>query len=658
MDFAAVATQEFAVSSGSSFDAKELVRQAIDIVDLIGAYMPLRRQGRNFVGLCPWHDDSRPSLQVNPQRQSWKCWVCDIGGDVFSFIMKIEGVTFPEAMAMLADRAGISLKPAKTRATPTTPTSHVEQEDDAAAPAPQAASLDKRTLFKAMAWAEKQYHDCLLNSPEAEPARRYLAERGITAESIEKFHLGFSPQQRDWILRQAGGSSSRARILEAVGLLTRPAEGGNPFDRFKGRVLFSIRDAQGRPVGLGGRILPELGTTSPAKYINSPETPLYSKSNLLYGLDLAKDAIRRGGQESAHHVRTVLVMEGYTDVIVAHQYGFGNAVAVLGTALGEGHIRILRRFADRIVLVLDGDEAGQKRTNEVLELFVAQQVDLRILTLPEDLDPCDYLHKYGAAAMADLLSTRAVDALDHAFARETAGLDLDHDIHGVEQALERLLSVIAKAPRLNDVTDAQRRNREWMLLENLAKATRMPEEMLRGRLKELRRKTPARRYVAQDKTAGGDVPQTAAAPLDPWIREWLQILLVHPECAASVVNEIDEDRLPPGLGRQIHAAMSRLSNAGIVPAFERLMLEFDDPAVKGLLVELDEQGQAKGFNDPAGLLQELIRSAKRKEVEKRRPSQAAPLREKKLDDAAQSRLLEEILQQERRRQGISEPTDG
>jgi DNA primase len=651
MDFAATATQEFVVSTGSSLDDKELVRQAIDIVDLIGSFMPLRRQGRNFVGLCPWHDDTRPSLQVNPQRQSFKCWVCDIGGDVFSFIMKIEGVTFPEALAMLADRAGISLKPVRSQNPQTSPT------EDAGTPPPSGAQ-NKRTLFQAMAWAETQYHDCLLNAPEAEPARRYLQERGITAESIEKFHLGFAPTQWDWILRQAQGSASRARILEAVGLLTRPSEGGNLYDRFKGRVLFSIRDAQGRPVGMGGRILPELGGTSPAKYINSPETLLFSKSNLLYGLDLAKDAIRRGAKDSPHKSGAVLVMEGYTDVIVAHQYGFNNAVAVLGTALGEGHIRILKRFADRIVLILDGDEAGQKRANEVLELFVAQQVDLRILTLPEGLDPCDYLHKYGASALTELLATQTVDALDHAFRRETASLDLEHDIHGVEQALERLLAVIAKAPRYSTATDTQRRNREWKLLEHLARAARVPEDLLRNRLKELRRKAPRQRLATQAKTPTGQESAARTEPLDPWSREWLQILLLHPEYVSSARSEISPASLPQGMGRRIYETCCRLSDEGVLPAFERLMLEFDDPALKGLLVELDEQGQAKGIDDPSARLDNLIQSAKRMEEERRRHTQTAPLRENRLDDAEQSLLLRQILQQERRRHGISEPTDG
>ena len=634
MDFAVSATQEFTVPNGSSLDAKELVKQAIDIVDLVGSVIPLRRQGRMFVGLCPWHDDTRPSLQVNPQRQSFKCWVCQIGGDIFSFLMKMEGVTFPEALAMLADRAGIAIKPARSPQA-----------------GPPAGGHEKRTLYQAMAWATKQYHDCLLNGPEAEPARRYLQERGITAESIEKFQLGFSPLERDWLMRRAQGSQSRANVLEAVGVLARPSEGVGLYDRFKGRLLFSICDAQGRPVGLGGRVLPELGSSSPAKYVNSPETPLFSKSNLLYGLDLAKEPMRK-----ARKGGTALVMEGYTDVIVAHQYGFDNAVAVLGTALGDSHIRILKRFAERIVLVLDGDEAGQRRANEVLELFVAQQVDLRILTLPEGLDPCDYLHRYGAAAFAELLSAQAVDALDHALRSETAGLDLEHDIHGVERALERLLSVIAKAPRLGAGSDAQQRNREWKLLSKLALAARVPEETLRNRLKELRRR--AGRRPAGGAAAAPAGQSAAAENIDPWTREWLQILLAHPECVAAVRAEVGPERLPAGAGRRIYESMCRWWDAGIAPAFDRLMLAFDEPAVKSLLVELDEQGQAKGFDDPAALLQELIRNREHRELEKRRAAQTAPLREKTLDDAAQAELILKILQQERSRQGISGPTDG
>ena len=319
---------------------------------------------------------------------------------------------------------------------------------------------------------------------------KYLHDRGISAASIEQFHLGFSPADRDWILKQVGGSPERARTLEAIGLLARPAGGGGLYDRFRDRVLFSIRDAQGRPVGTGGRVLPGLSDSSPAKYVNSPETPLFAKSRLLYGLDVAKEAIRKSG--------AAMVMEGYTDCIVAHQFGFANAVAVLGTALGDAHIRILKRFADRIILVLDGDEAGQRRANEVLELFVAQQVDLRILTLPEEFDPCEFLQERGAEAFQRLLEDETVDALAHAVRTATQGIDIVRDVHAASQALERLVGVVAKAPRLHRDTTGADRLREQKILEQLAALFRVDEAEVRRHLTAVRR----RASEAADAAAG------------------------------------------------------------------------------------------------------------------------------------------------------------
>jgi DNA primase len=637
-----MAARELTVSSGSSLDVKEQVKQAIDIVDLVGSVVRLRRQGRNYVGLCPWHDDTRPSLQVNPERQSFKCWVCDIGGDVFSFIMKTEGVEFREALAMLADRAGIALRPTRSR-----PDS------------PPGGAPDKRTLYQAMAWAEGQYHDCLLHSPEAEPARRYLAERKITSESIRRFHLGFAADRRSWLLPRAVGTPYDAKVLETVGLVICPSTGVGLYDRFKGRVLFPIRDAQGRPVGLGGRVLPELASTSPAKYINTPETPLFSKGNLLYGLDLARDAVRKGG--------TALVMEGYTDVIVAHQHGFDNAVAVLGTALGEGHMRILRRFADRIVLVLDGDEAGQRRANEILALFIAEEIDLQVLTLPEGNDPCDFLQEHGTEAFRDLIENKAVDALDHAFLAKTRGVDFERDVNAVDRAVEELLSIIAQAPRLGARTDAQRRNREWKVLSKLALRFRIPEDTMRNRLRELRSRSrpPLRGGARRPDARPGQAPdaKAAASPperIEPIERELLELLIGNPECLPIIRSQIDPRQITAESARRIYQTCCRLGDAGVTPSFGRLMLEFDQPAAKSLLVELDEGARAKGTGeaDPETLLRELVKAFQRKEADRQRPADLVALREGRLDDSQTNQLLEKIIRQERSRQGISEPTDG
>ncbi len=635
MDFAGPTTRELTVSSGLSLDVKQQVKQAIDIVDLVGSTVQLRRQGRNYVGLCPWHDDTRPSLQINPERQSFKCWVCDVGGDVFDFIMKTEGVEFREALAMLADRAGIAMQPARGQSRPAAGGAH-----------------DKRTLYQAMAWAEQQYHDCLLNSPEGEPARRYLQQRQISSESIGRFNLGFAPERSNWLLPRAADTPYDAKILETIGLVVRPSTGVGLYDRFKGRVLFPIRDTQGRPVGLGGRVLPDASPTSRAKYVNTPETPLFSKSNLLYGLDVARDAVRKGG--------TALVMEGYTDAIVAHQYGFSNAVAVLGTALGEGHIRILKRFAERIVLVLDADEAGQRRANEVLELFVAHEVDLQVLTLPEGSDPCDFLQEHGAEGFRDLIQNKAANALDHAFLAETEGVDFEHDVNGVDRAIERLLAIVAQAPRLGARTDAQRRNREWKVLSNLALKFRVPEETMRHRLGELRRRGAQRRTATPGEVAEARAVSNRSEKIEPFERELLELLIAHPECLPAVRSQLDPRCVKAESPRRIYEACCRLSDAGAAPTFDRLMLEFEQPQIKSLLVELDERRRAKGTSDadPKALLRQLVTIFQQKEAERQRPAQLGALRERRLDDSQETELLEKILRQERGRQGISEPTDG
>ncbi len=651
MDFTHLDTRELMVSSGSPLDTKEQVREAIDIVDLVGKYVRLRRQGRLYVGLCPWHDDTRPSLQVNPERQSFKCWVCDIGGDIFSFLMKMEGVSFPEALAMLADQAGIPLKPRR----PAGPAAGAGPQD--AAPSGPSAE-GKRALYRAMAWAERQYHDCLLHAPEAEPARQYLQQRRISPESIRKFHLGFSPNQPAWILQRAEGTEARAKVLETIGILARSVD-GSPYDRFRGRLLFSIRDAQDRPVGLGGRVLPDSGTTTRAKYINSPETPLFTKSAHLYGLDVSRDAMRKS--------RQALVMEGYTDVIVAHQFGFEDAVAVLGTALTERHVRTLKRLADRIVLVLDGDEAGQRRANEVLELFVAENVDLRIVTLPAGMDPADFLQEHGPEAFADLLAARAVDALEHAFRVETEGVDLDRDVHGASRSLERLVSTVARAPRLRDDSTREDRFREEKILQRLAASFRVPEQDVRRRLTALRR-AGRRRTASAPADSAAPAPAEPEAPaepvgqIDPWERELLEILVRHPHCVPQVQASIDPDSLAFEPARQVYRACCRLAEAGTPPAFERLMLEFDEPAVKSLLVELDEEGRRKGVTEPEPLLENLIASFKGREAEKMGAARQAALREGGLNADQQSDLIKQIEEEARTRQrarhGISDPTEG
>jgi DNA primase len=646
--------QESPVSFANQ-DAKDRIRQAIDIVDLIGGYMPLRRQGRNFVGTCPWHDDTRPSLNVNQERQSWKCWVCNIGGDIFSFLMQREGVDFREALQMLADRAGITL--ASSGGPKTKP----------------GDPNDKKTLYECMAWAEKLFRDCLRSSPEAEVARRYIADRKLTQQTVDTFQLGFAPDSWQWLLDHARTTSFSPAVLHAVGLVKKKDEANRYYDFFRGRVIFPIRDAQSRPIAIGGRVLPN--STNPAKYINTETTRLFSKSDQVYALDLARDAIAAA--------KNVVVVEGYMDVIMCHQNGLKNVVAVLGTALGPKHISLLRRYSERITLVLDGDEAGKRRTNEVLELFVASEVDLRIATLPDELDPCEFLEERPAEELRDLLAN-AHDAFEHAISVETQGIDFVRDTHRANQGLERLLGIIARAPRFTNESSTSKLLRERQVVARLARDFRVEETLLRQRLAELRQNSPAPR-PAQSQVVTPDL-SLSVKDMQPLDAELFEILVRHPELVDVVLTELTPEHLSPGPARHLLATYRSIAERGETADFLHVLDELEEfspqegieptrqsashgegPSkssvahLKSLLVELDERAslkEARAHADAATRLRRLIEDMQYRFQASDRRQQLATLEQKRLDGAEELNLLHHLVEQERRRQGIPAPTDG
>lgn len=632
----------FAVPLHDLQDAKEQVRQAIDIVDLVGSYMSLRRQGRNFVGLCPWHDDSRPSFQVNPERQSFKCWVCDIGGDAFSFVMRAEGLEFREALEMLADRAGIELtKPAGQNA--------------------QASQFDRRNLLAAMAWAEREFHEFLLKSPAAELARDYLFDRGINDESIKHFQLGFSPDEWDWLLKRAANTNFSPAVLERVGLALKRERGPGFYDRFRGRLLFSIRDTRSRCIAFGGRIIPGATPTNPerteAKYINSPETPLFNKSSELYALDKARDAITQG--------QGLVVMEGYTDVIMAHQHGINNAVAVLGTALGEKHIPLVRRFTDSVTLVLDGDEAGQRRTmqilDELLALFVGHEIDLRILTLPTGADPCDVISSQGSEAFRERL-TQSLDALDHKIFAVTNGLESAPGTHRAALAVEEIIGTLARALPSQSQSTSSSLVRQQQVFARLSRQFGIGEETLRTRLSAVRReqsqRTPRRVAVA-------DAPaKSSLAPLLPWERELMELLIHEPTVLPQLVDRIGEtDLTNPGC-LAIYMLAVDLMHHGQVPTFDQLIVAIDDPAIKNLLVDCDESGRNKTASDTQHRLADLFATLEEQERAARHQTAISDLTQRRLDPVNEDQTLDALFQdlrrkeESKRRQAGSAPTDG
>ncbi len=620
------------MSFGSSFDLREQVRQATDLVDLVSRSINLRRQGQIYVGLCPWHDDSRPSLQVNPQRRTWKCWVCNLGGDVFSFVMKREGVDFPEALRILAERAGIALQPGgHKRAEPGSPD-------------------DKQTLYRAMAWAEEQFHRCLLDTPEAEPARHYLAERGIIDDSVRRFHLGYSPDRWQWLFDRARTTPFSPAVLEAVGLVSRSQDGRRTYDRFRGRLIFSIRDTEHRPIAFGARILPGAvtaagGKSDGPKYLNSPETKLFSKSNNLYALDLVRDALAAQPK--------IVVVEGYTDVIMAHQCGICNVVAALGTALGERHVRLLQRFADHITLVLDGDDAGQRRTNEILELFIAAQVDLHILTPPGGLDPCDFLRQYGAGPFRALLD-QSVDALEHKVRTAIGDVDVVEQPDRAHRALEEILRTMAGAPRLTMNVSQSPRLREQQMLVRLARRFHVEETVIRARLEELResRQKPGPRTPV--------TPQSLQ-PLDPLERELFEIVLTHPDLAPAALEGVGQQQLSTPLARQVWQLYERARDEELGFEFEQVLIVAEDAALKAALVRIYDEACTKAeaaLENAEHRLQGLLRNLQFQQERMVHRHTLATLEQRGYDEEEELAVLERIIQNERNRQGISAPTDG
>lgn len=614
-------------------DVKERIRAAVDIGELIGNYLELRQQGRGYVALCPWHDDTKPSLQVNCERQSWKCWVCDLGGDVYSFVQQYEGVGFRQALEMLADRAHIEL-PKHRRAPATKP----------------GDPNDKATLYKAAAWAEEQFHQALLRSDAAEPARRYLSERRVNQESIERHRLGFAPLSWDFLARMGPANGFSLPVLEAVDLVVKRANSPGFYDRFRGRLIFPIRDIESRPIAFGGRVIPELDDQNSAKYLNSKETRLFSKSENLYGLDLVRQAVRKH-----HHL---VIMEGYTDVVASMQAGMDNVVAVLGTALGERHLRLFRRlFAERLTLVLDGDDAGQRRANEVLELLVSQQADLRVATLPNGQDPADYVMEHGVEAFREFLAA-APDALDHKLRCAARDLqDSGNSLHQTNRALEDILRLLAAAPTGEQQTGAGRLRVE-QVLSRLSREFQVNEEQLRERMGEIRQSGRSIRHEQRLAQAPEIKKRESLSARDS---ELLQILIQNPTLVPIAREAFGVSDMESESARILYQTCLTLHQAGVLPDFDRLMTTMDDPQHKSLLVELDELAtqKAEQTSDSAeARLDQLIQRYVTRQTWTENHLKVSELERKQADQTEELDVLQQCLALQRKRQGIVDPTDG
>lgn len=384
------------------------VLQATDIVEVIGEQIRLERKGKDFVGLCPFHDDSRPSMYVVPSKQIFHCFACGKGGDAIRFVREFHKFEFVEALRFLAERAGIKLEQWKRQ--------------DAGVGGLQAAMKDAMQFFRSN----------LAHADTGAEARRYIAGRAIDPETVEAFQLGYAPDGWDALVNAAAAKGWRHADLEGAGVIASKEAGGH-YDRLRHRLVFPICNHLGRPIAFGGRRLREADNP---KYLNTPETPLFDKSETLYGLHLSRKAIIDQKQ--------AVVVEGYTDVIACHQAKIYNVVGTLGTALTPKHMKQLRRLAERVVLLFDPDEAGRRAADRATEIFLKGELDVAIAMLPDELDPADLLARPDGVERWNEAMGNAIDALAYQFQVVQQQLEGQSSVAGRQQVTEEYLRRVAE----------------------------------------------------------------------------------------------------------------------------------------------------------------------------------------------------------------------
>ncbi len=546
-------------SSGLSngFDGKTLVLAAVDIVQLVGQTVALKKRGRSYVGLCPFHTEKTPSFHVHPDRGYFHCFGCKASGNAIDFVMKRDRIEFMEAMRQLAERHNIELPKGASR---------------------ESVSL-RQGLLDAQSAAATYFEQNLQHPQLGEAAREYLKSRGFNDETIKQFRIGVALDGYDGLSKSPLMRKFNAELLMQGGLI-KQGESGGTYDTFRSRLMFPIRDENGRVVAFGGRVMP--GSDHPAKYLNSPETPLFSKSRIAYGLDLAKPRIIE--------TKTVAVVEGYTDVVMAHQFGASNVVSVLGTALTEAHVTLIRRFADRIVLLFDGDAAGDMAVDRALQLFLTQPIEIAIATLPPGVDPDEYLLERGLDAFDSMLKN-AEDALSFQWRQLFRKLNAsENDLTARSKAVEEYLERLAAA-RTGGPVDPIR----WgSILARVSKFTDIPVNDLNRRFRV--RRPPAAASIASNPASQGKYPASVDRSISADRRRaerWIIGGLLHlPDAWQSVQQVLDSTEFTVSEIKPLADWYWDYQRHEGAPVLEDLIAVMEDPVLKSLVIELASEVEA------------------------------------------------------------------
>ncbi len=497
------------------------IKSKLPVADVVGDTVALKRAGTILKGLCPFHGEKTASFIVTPDRETWHCFGCGEHGDIFTFVMKRDGLDFREALARLAEKAGVELSE-------------------------RTASEDrrKRRLREALEAAIAWYREVLLQARQAERARSYLAERGLSEETLERFGIGYALNNWEALAKRLRAKGFSDTELTDAGLAS-PSTRGGVYDRFRGRIIIPIRDASGRAIGLGGRILPD---AEGPKYLNSPATALFDKSRTLYGIDLAKGAIRRE--------KLAVIVEGYTDVMAAHQAGFGNVVASLGTALTQGQVELANRYAEGVALAYDVDLAGEAATQRgLLEELGPVVSKVRVIRIPAGKDP-DELIRTDPDGWRTAVES-AEELLPYFMQRAASEVDLRQP-HGRSAYTRRMLDLLGRIP------DRVERD---SYVPRLAQLAGIDERVLRDELARGPRPMPIRPIEAEASVAD-------AAGLGALEREALMLLLLNPALAAEQAGERLPIRDSSGLALA-EAWIGAVSSAGGRPELDAFVSGLD-----------------------------------------------------------------------------------
>ncbi len=538
----------------------ERVRRAADIVTVVGEYVQLKRRGQNYVGLCPFHEEKTPSFNVHATRQFYHCFGCGVGGDVFSFVMELEKMDFLEAVRHLARKFNVEITETADRTG-----DRRGERDDA-----------YRTLERATTLYQR-----LLTSAAGVKGREFLARRRVSAEMQAAFGLGYAPPEWDFLAKRLPKDGVRPELLLATGLCARGKSGGL-YDRLRDRLVFPVRDPRGRVIGFGGRDLSDAPDTP--KYVNSPESPTYHKGSVLYGLDLARKALRDS---------PALLVEGYLDVVSLHGAGFPAAVAPLGTALTEEQAKLLGRFSAEkgVVVLFDGDSAGQTAALRSLLLLVNAGLAVRVAVPPGGKDPDDVIREEGPAALSAVL--------DGALGLEEFLVRTLLDRHDPAEALGRGKLIEELAGHLFVLTGGVARD---VLIDRFADKLGVNNKSLRRDLRNaVREGQPTTRAVSGDR--GVVSRRVRPAPLEQGVRLLLFLLFNDRERATRVVAEIRPENFPESVRPAVEPAYEavregRLADVG--PAAEKLEPAAREAFYRVMETELDEEERERAVVDCLG----------------------------------------------------------